>query len=106
MGHKYIAPAILFVTTFVIIIIVLIVLRSKKKKTFKKTIEDLDLQKNKLIGIPILSELSKVRELVKTEDLKQKLAYWDETFKEIKEEKMNALTDLITEADFLVDRRD
>lgn len=106
MGSRFLTPAIIFVTTFIIIIIVLIILRNKKKNNFKKTIEELDLEKNKLIGIPILTELSKVRELVKTDDLKQKLAYWDETFKEIKDNKIDALTDLITEADFLVDRRD
>ena len=54
----------------------------------------------------ILSELSKVKELVKTEDLKQKLSDWDETFKDIKEVKIDNLTDLITEADFLVERHD
>ena len=106
MNVKLLTPAIIFFTTFIIIIIILIILRNKKKSNYKKAIEELDVEKNKIIGIPILSELSKVRELVKTDDLKQKLAYWDETFREIKEEKIDALTDLITEADFLVDRRD
>ena len=106
MHDKILTPAILFVVLFVIIIIVLIIIRNRKQSKYKRTIEDLDYEKNKLIGIPVLTELSKVRELVKTEDLKQKLADWDETFKTIKEEKMDALTDLITEADFLVDRRD
>ena len=87
-------------------IVILLVLRSKKKSKFKKTIEELELAKNSLIGVPILTELSKVRELVKTDDLKQKLADWDETFRVIKEERIDALTDLITEADFLIDRRD
>ena len=106
MPVKFLTPAIVFMTTFIVIIIVLIIMRSRKRSKFKKTIEHLDLEKNQLVGIPVLKELSKVRELVKTEDLKQKLAYWDETFKDIKENKMDALTDLITEADFLVDRRD
>ncbi len=97
---------ILFLVVFVIIIILLITLQKKRKDKYKKTIEELDYEKNKLIGVPILSELSKVKELVKTDDLKQKLADWDETFKEIKEGKIDALTDLITEADFLIDRKD
>lgn len=106
MTKRFLVPAIVFVVTFIIIIIILIILRCRKKRTYKKTIEELDLEKNKLVGIPVLTELSKVRELVKTEDLKQKLAYWDAIFKEIKDEKIEALTDLITEADFLVDHRD
>ena len=106
MSSKVLIPLIVFLALFIAMIIVLIVLNSKRKRKLKKTIEELDYEKNKLIGVSVLSELSKVRELVKTEDLKQKLAYWDETFKEIKEEKLDSLTDLITEADFLVDRKD
>ena len=106
MSGKLLVPLFVFLALFVAMIIILIVINVKRKGKLKKTIEELDYEKNKIIGVPILSELSKVRELVKTDDLKQKLAYWDDTFKEIKEEKIDHLTDLITEADFLVDRKD
>lgn len=106
MDNKLILPMIIFLTMFIIIIIVLIVLQNKRKNKFKKTIEELDYEKNRLIGVPILSELSKVRELVKTDNLKQKLNDWDEQFKDLKENKIDALTDLITEADFLIERKD
>ena len=99
-------PMIIFLVAFITLIVVLIVITNKKQKKYKQTIEKLDYEKNKLIGVPILSELSKVKELVKTEDLKQKLSDWDETFKDIKEVKIDNLTDLITEADFLVERHD
>ena len=97
---------IVFLTVFILLIVVLLVLQNKRRKKFKHTIEELDYEKNKLIGVPILSELSKVRDLVKTDDLKQKLNEWDETFKDIKEGKIDTLTDLITEADFMIDRKD
>ena len=106
MSSKVLIPLIIFLALFIAMIIILIIINSKRKGKLKKTIEELDYEKNKLIGVSVLSELSKVRELVKTDDLKEKLAYWDETFKEIKEEKIDNLTDLITEADFLIDRRD
>ena len=106
MNDKFILPVIIFIALFIVVIVTLIILNVKKKNKFKKTIEELDLEKNSVIGIPILSELSKVRELVKTDDLKEKLAYWDETINEIKNQKIDSLTDLITEADFLVERKD
>ena len=106
MNSKFLMPTLAFFTAFVIVIVALIVLRNKRRIKFKKTIEELDYEKNKLIGIPILSELSKVRELVKTDNLKQKLNDWDAAFKEIKDEKIDALTDLITEADFLVEKKE
>ena len=106
MNNNLIIPIIIFLTMSITLIIVLVILNNKKKKNYKQTIEELDYEKNRLIGVPILSELSKVRELVKTEDLKQKLADWDEEFKDLKENKIDTLTDLITEADFLIERRD
>ena len=106
MNNNLILPIIIFLTMTIFLIIMLIVLNTKKKNNYKKTIEELDYEKNKLIGVPILSELSKVRELVKTENLKQKLSDWDEEFKDLKENKIDTLTDLITEADFLIERRD
>lgn len=106
MNSKLILPVIIFLTMFIIIIIILLVIQNKRKNKFKKTIEELDYEKNRLIGVPILSELSKVRELVKTDNLKQKLSDWDDEFKDLKENKINILTDLITEADFLIERKD
>ena len=106
MDNKIVLPMIVFLTVFILLVIVLLVLQNKRRKKFKHTIEELDYEKNKLIGVPILSELSKVRDLVKTDDLKQKLNEWDETFKDIKEGKIDTLTDLITEADFMIDRKD
>ena len=106
MNSKFITPAIIFVTLFIVIIVILIILRNKRKSKYKNEISDLEYAKNKLIDAHLLTELSKVRELVKTDDLKQKLADWDETVRVIKEDKIDVLTDLITEADFLIDRHD
>ncbi len=106
MNSKFLLPGIIFVVLFIAMIVILITMSVRRKKKLKKVVEELDYEKNKIIGVPILSELSKVKELVKTDDLKQKLADWDKTFNEIKDDKINNLTDLITEADFLIDRRD
>lgn len=106
MDNKTILPVIIFLIMLITVIVTFIVLKSKRKTKYKKTIEELDYEKNRLIGVPILSELSKVRELVKTDNLKQKLAEWDDEFQDLKENKIDMLTDLITEADFLIERND
>jgi len=106
MENNFILPVIIFLTMLIIIGIIIIIINNKKKNKFKRTIEELDYEKNRLIGVPILSELSKVRELVKTENLKQKLSDWDEEFKDLKENKIDKLTDLITEADFLIEKKE
>ena len=68
LENNIILPIIIFLTMFIILITALVAIQSKRKNNFKQTIEELDYQKNKLIGVPILSEQSKVRELVKTEN--------------------------------------
>ena len=106
MKSNFIVTMIIFLFMFILIIVGLVIVQSKRKKKFKSEIENLDIEKNKLISVPVLSELSKVRELVKTDDLKKKLNDWDNVFKDIKEVKIDYLTDLITEADFLIEKKE
>ena len=106
MKSSFIVPMIIFLCLFILIIVALVVIRSKRRTNLKKEIEDLDIEKNKLIDASLLSELSKVKELVKTDDLKKKLADWDNTINEIKEDKIDVITDLISEADFLIDKKE
>ena len=54
MNNNLILPIIIFLTMTIFLIISLIVINIKKKNNYKKTIEDLDYEKNKLIGVPIL----------------------------------------------------
>ena len=84
-------------------IITFFIIRKKENKRYKKEINELDIKKNEVIGVPILSEIAKVKELVKTDNLMNKLDDWNVTFKIIKDEKIAKLNDLITEADFLID---
>ena len=91
---------------FIVLITSFAIYKKKKKEKYKSIIEKLEYEKNQLVGVPILTELSKVRELVKTDILKEKLKEWDNTFKEIKESKIDGLTDFITETDFLIDRKE
>ena len=94
------------VIALVLIFITFFITKRKQTKRYRKEINNLDIEKNKLIGVPILSEISKVKELVKTDNLKAKLDDWDSTFKLIKDDEIPKLTDMISDAEFLVDRKD
>ena len=94
------------VVSLILIVITFSIIKKNQTKKYKKEIEFLDVEKNKLIGVPILSEISKVKDLVKTDNLKDKLNDWDSTFKLIKEEKVPKVNDMISEVDFLIDKRD
>ena len=98
------------VTTFVIAVVLVgitfLVTRRKSNKKFKSKIEELDIEKNQLINVKILSEITKVRNLVKTDNLKHKLEEWDNTFGFIKDKMLPTITDEISEVDFLIDKHD
>lgn len=98
------------VTTFIIAAILgfitLFVTRKQTNKKFKNKVNELDVEKNQLINVKILSEITKVRSLVKTDNLKHKLEDWDHTFNYIKEEMLPKITDEISDVDFLIDKRD
>jgi len=92
--------------SLILIIVTFSIIKKNQSKKYKKEIEYLDIEKNKLIGVPILSEISKVRELVKTDNLKEKLEDWDNTFKLIKDDKVPKVNDMISEVDFLIDKKE
>lgn len=95
-----------FVLAVILIIVTIVVIKNSQSKKYKKEIEELDLEKNSLLGVPVLSEITKVRELIKTDNLKEKLDDWDNTFKLIRDEKIPELNDFISDADFLIDRKE
>ena len=95
-----------FILAVILIIVTIVIITRNQNKKYKKEIEELDIRKNNLIGVPVLSEITKVKELIKTDNLKNKLDDWDNTFTTIRDEKIPELTDLISEADFLIDRKD
>ena len=51
----------------ILIVITIVIIKSNQKKKYRKEIENLDIEKNSLLGVPVLSEISKVKELVKTD---------------------------------------
>ena len=93
------------IALIILSVITITLIRKLKADKYKKEIQELDVEKNMIVGVPILSEISKVRDLVKTDNLKNKLDYWDNTFKEIKDDRLTKLSDLLLEADELLDRR-
>lgn len=95
-----------FTLGVILIVITIIIIKSNQNKKYKKEIEELDIKKNSLLGVSVLSEITKVKELIKTDNLKEKLEDWDSTFKLIRDVKVPELTDSISDADFLIDRKE
>ena len=103
--------ALLMIITTLIIALALVavtffILRKKANKKYKRKVNELDIEKNRLINVKILSEMTKVKELVKTDNLQHKLDTWDKTFNYIKDDMLPQITEDITNVDFLIDKHD
>ena len=103
--------ALLMIITTLIIALALIavtffILRKKTNKKYKNKVNELDIEKNQLINVKILSEMTKVKDLVKTDNLQHKLDTWDKTFNYIKDDMLPQITEDITNVDFLIDKHD
>jgi septation ring formation regulator len=96
----------IFIVSIILGLITFVVTRKKTSKRYRNKANELDVQKNQLINVKILSEITKVRELVKTENLQHKLDDWDKSFNYIKEDRLPKITDEISEVDFMLDRHE
>lgn len=91
---------------FVVFLVILHLLKSKKRKFYKKTLDDLEVQKNLVGSIPISLELSKVEPIIKNDELEEKYNNWDNRLSVIKNEMLPKIDDMLIELDTFFDKKD
>lgn len=95
----------IIVVLLVIIIISFVILKAKKKKRMLNEVSNLEKEKNLLINVPVLNELSKVEALVKNNNkLEERYNAWKLKFEIIETETIPAVNDMLIEVDFLIDK--
>ena len=94
------------IVAMISVIIVLYAIRTAKNKSFKKELQDLDIQKNRIESTPILSELSKIEAYLKNEKLEVMYNEWMNRLEEIKEKQIPKITDMLLEADYTLSQMD
>ena len=88
-----------------IVVVLIITLKTKKKKKILKEIDNLEKEKNLLINVPVLNELSKVEALVKSnKKLEDRYNGWKLKFEVIENETIPYINDMLIELDFAVDK--
>ncbi len=79
---------------------------SRKSKRIKASLAELEIEKNKLDSSPIIPELAKVETLLKNEKVATMYETWTKRLKNIKEEQIPRLTDMILEAEYSLSQKD
>lgn len=95
----------IIVILLVIIVALIIIAKNKRKKKIANEITNLEKEKNMLINVPVLNELSKVEALVKNNaKLEEKYNTWKMKFQLIENETIPLINDMLIEADFAMDK--
>ena len=95
-----------YFVTILIIVVVLLIIGRKTKTKYRNQINELEREKNLIISASILSELNKVEALVNNDDLRKQYENWQKRFKQIKEEDIPKITDVINEVQLNFDEND
>ena len=96
----------------VIVLIVIIVfvslhfIRKAIKNSYKKKINNLEVQKNMVASTPVFLELSKVEPIIKNDKMEEKYNAWNDKFISIKENQLTLINDMLLDLDLYVDKRD
>ena len=96
----------LFFISSGLIIMVLNLIQSRKNKKFKRTLEKLEIEKNKLATSPIVPELAKVEAFLNNDKLKELYDEWTKRLNQIKEVQIPKLSDLILDAEYSLSQMD
>ncbi len=96
----------IYIITAIVLIVVLVVKSSKQNKKIRKSISELEREKNLILGAPILNELSKVEALVKDDKSKYKYENWQRRFDDIRNIYIPEVTDMLLDADNYLEAKD
>jgi septation ring formation regulator EzrA len=85
---------------------VLVLIKNKRNKKYRKTIDELDREKNIIESTPVLLELAKVETIIKNDKMEEKYNQWQERFNNIKTDQIVKINDSIIELDMFIDNKD
>ena len=96
----------LFFISSGLIIMVLNLIQGRKNKKIKKTLEKLEIEKNKLATSAIVPELAKVEAFLNNDKLKELYDEWTKRLNQIKEVQIPKLSDMILDAEYSLSQMD
>lgn len=91
---------VLFLVAVVLVVVVLNIIQMIKNNRYKKIIDNLEIEKNRLDSAPIMPELSKIESLLKNEKLEVMYDDWKERFENIKNIQIPKITDMLIESEY------
>lgn len=89
-----------------ILIIALSLIKNKRKKNYKRKLDMLDIEKNKIASTPIIPELAKIENCLENEKIEVMYNEWNKRLSDIKENQVAKITDMLLEAEYTLSHTD
>lgn len=90
----------------IVIILVLYFIKNHKNKKYKKLIDKLEIEKNKLDSSPVIPELSKIESYLNNKKLEKMYENWKDRLQVIRTNQIPKITDLLLDADYSLSKND
>lgn len=90
----------------IILIIFIVVFKRKKYKELREKLDELERQRNLIVATPVMSELDKIKVIVKNEQLEDKYNDWKKRYDIIKNERYSEITDKLLDVDNLIESKE
>lgn len=94
------------ISVIIFSVITVFVIRKLYHKSFEHKLNKLEVNKNVIAGLPIVSELSKIEAILKNEKLEALYNEWYGIYNTIKKKDLKVATDMLLDADFFMKKRD
>lgn len=96
----------IFVVSSITVGLVLSIIQNKKNKKYKKTLDNLEVEKNVIDSSPIMLELSKLEAYRDNEKIGVMYDEWKKRLETIKGSNIPKITDMLLEADYALSQMD
>lgn len=94
------------IIALIIVVVFFVMYKRKKYKVLKDKLEELERQRNLIVATPVMTELDKIKVIVKNDHLGDKYKEWQKRYDVIKNNRYEEITDKLLEADNLIENRD
>lgn len=106
MDIKMLYLSSIIIISLILVAVFFIVYKRKKYKTLREKLEELERQRNLIVATPVMTELDKIKVIVKNDQLEDKYKEWQKRYDIIKNERYSEITDKLLDVDNLIENRD
>ena len=106
MDIKMLYLSSIIIISLILVAVFFIVYKQKKYKTLREKLEELERQRNLIVATPVMTELDKIKVIVKNDQLEDKYNEWQKRYGIIKNERYSEITDKLLDVDNLIENRD